>query len=291
MFSLNNLETHKAPKQMEVGRSVVLDTVIYFAPFDLGIIYHISSNNEWNELIEPMKCLNSGLAIIKGHVATIGGQIEGKCTKQVWIWNEEFSEWEEGKNTNVERSDPAVLSCENYVTVVSGNGPATHEAHWQTSVEVYDVRAEKWNSVCPLPAPVGRVEVTLCNGIIYVFPDQYKQGVKCNWDDLISHADQNESSVWEQFKNCPLRYSTPATVNNRVVCVGGTDINGFGLEDIHVYEDVDSWALVGHLRGGRMYSMVEVCDNKIFVVGGCSKLANQRVPPNHMDIVDIYMLN
>ena len=288
MFSLNRLETDTAPVKMEVGRSVAHDSVIYFAPFDLGVIYYFSSRNKWNLLKEPMKCKNSGLAIIKGHVATIGGVFQGMYTRQVWIWNKE---WEEGEDTIEERSDPAVLSGENYVIVVSGKGPAKVEAHWTTSVEVYDVREKKWNPVCPLPSPLGRPEVTLCNGTIYVFPDEFGEGMKCNLDNLISCKAENKSSVWKEFTNCPLRYSTPATVKNRVVCFGGTDGHGLGSEDIYVYEDVGLWFWVGQLRSGRMYSMVEVCDNKIFVVGGCSKLTNQRKPPNLMDEVDIYTLN
>ena len=273
---------------MEAGRSVVHNKVIYYAPFDLGVIYHFPlENNSWKELEKPMKWFNSGLAIIEEQVVTIGGRNQNECTNEVWIWK--GRDWERGKNMTKKRSDPGVLSGDSYVIVISGKGSAKYEAHWITSVEVYDVKSKRWNSVCPLPAPLGRVEVTLCNGTIYVFPDQFGKGVKCEQRGLI--LSRGKKRIWKTIRNCPLRYSSPTSVNNRVVCVGGTDVDGLGLEDIYVYESEDSWTLVGHLDGGRMYSMVEVCDNKIFVVGGVSILVEDRNPPNRIDTVDIYTLD
>lgn len=276
---------------MEAGRSVVHKHFIYFAPFGGELIYkyhHSSpeSKPRWSTINEPMKWLNPGLAIIGNQVVTIGGRSESECTNQVWTWSDINKDWEQLSSMTHERSDPGVITTTNYVTVISGKGMQNFEDNWINFVEVYHKKTRKWYEVCPLPSPYTGIEVTLCRDTLYVFPDQYRQGVKCNLHDLICKV---ENCPWKTFKNCPLRYSTPVTVKDHVVCIGGAKVEGDGLKDIYLYKETsDSWDKIGDLKSGRMYSMVEVCDNKLFVVGGVSKLTDERLPSKDMEI---YTLN
>ena len=271
---------------MEAGRSVVYKNVIYFAPFDETHIhqYNHCSTPQWSILDEPMKWLNPGLAIIDGQVVTIGGKWEGTCTKEVWIWRENRV-WESLREMHHERSDPGVITCNKYITVISGKGTLHVEDNWISFVEIYDTNNGIWNEVCPLPSPYTGIEVTLCKGTIYVFPDQFKQGVSCSLKDLKSST---TNSPWKPFKNCPLRYSSPVTVKDHVICIGGAEVKSDGLSDIYSYKETsDSWHKIGDLQHGRMYSMVEVCNKKLFVVGGVCKLTEERPCLSKMEIYTV----
>ena len=235
-----------------------------------------------------MKCFNPGLAIINGQVVTIGGWREGRCTKDVWTWN--MNEWEHLNDMEHERSDPGVITSCNYVTVISGKGTQDYEDNWIDSVEVYDVNEGSWKSVCPLLSPYTGIEVTLCNDTLYVFPDQYRQGVKCNLYQLISSTENdNPEDLWDTFTNCPLRYTSPVTVGNHVVCIGGTNAGSNGLKDVYLYKETsNSWGQIGYVNNGRMYSMVEVCENRLVVVGGVRTLTKDRDASNRLSTMEIY---
>ena len=63
-----------------------------------------------------------------------------------------------------------------------------------------------------------------------------------------------------------------------------------GRTSIHMYnEQENSWQKVGDVEGkGRMYSMVEVCNEKCVVVGGLHELTDERDPAKRLKTVSIF---
>lgn len=273
---------------MEAGRSVVYKDTIYFAPFQSNQLccYNVP-NNIWHELQEPMKYCNPGLAIINGSVATIGGKKGRVPTNEVWAWN--GSVWEAYQNMNKKRSDPAVVTSTNeeYVIACGGNLHTEFAVHWTGDVEIYKVKDNLWNFMCELPiAYRTRIEVTLCNDTMYLFPDRDKEGYKCSLGALVS----GRFDLWIPIKGPPLKFSTPASYKDNVVCFGGADTSGRGKTDVWVYqENMKWWKKRGHVQGeGRMYSMVEVFKNVCVVVGGISEMTDERDPSKRLSRVDFF---
>lgn len=290
------MKTSDAPEPMEAGRSVVYKDLIFFAPFGEEKIHECSLLTRGTRLepeifwrtFKTKECRNSGLAIIKMQVTTIGGWKNNTYTKEVWTRNND--DWYRLPDMDNKRSDPGVVTNDNYVTVISGKGPKEYEANWKTCVEVYDVNKGSWNSVCSLPSPFSGIEVTLCKGTVYVFPDRFGTACKCSLDALVSSAKNQEESVWKTFSNIPVRFSSPTTLDDHVVCVGGVGTDSSGSKDISVYnEHSNSWDVIGCLQVGRMYSMVEVCQNKVVVVGGVRELTDERNPADCLKEVEIYV--
>ena len=281
--------------KMEAGRSVVHKSDMYFAPYGSEeILCYSVYNDTWKYLEERMHYYNPGLAIIDGcdgYVAAIGGQRGDQPTNEVWVWKDQH--WVSYKSMECKRSDPAVVTSPdyNYVIAISGNVHTNVAVPWTASVEIYNVENKNWKYVRSLPSPQTGIEVTLCNDTVYVFPDQYKTGYKCTLNDLIfSSDDQNE--VWESIEGAPLRFSTPATIGDCVICVGGANEEKYGLKQIHIYDQTTKlWNMIDqYLEVGRMYSMVEVCNQKVVVVGGIRELTNERDVFNRLDTVGIYDL-
>ena len=282
--------------EMEAGRSVVYKGDIYFAPYNSQNVFSYSvENDEWNTLVKQMHYCNPGLAIIdgcNGYVAAIGGQEGDQPTNEVWIWKDQ--QWVQHKSMEYKRSDPAVVTSldYNYVVAISGNVRTNVVVPWTSSVEIYSVEKSSWKSVCALPSPHTGIEVTLCKDSLYIFPDQYKKGFKCSLNALVSSTADDQRAIWQCIEGSPLRFSTPTTVGDCVVCVGGANEEKFGLDEIHIYDETtDSWNMIeGCLEKGRMYSMVEVYKKTVVVVGGIYRLTDKREVSNRLNTVDIFHL-
>ena len=234
-----------------------------------------------------MRYISPGLAIIHECVAAIGGERNNKPTNEVRVWEDQ--NWVKYRSMKYSKSDPAVVTStdKTYVIAISGKSQIPNALPWISNVEVYDVDENEWIEVCPLPSPYPRVEATLCKDMIYVFPDQYHKAFKCCLTDLVQSTEHQ--SIWRSIKNFPLRYSTPATLGDRVVCVGGADETKDGKTDIYEYSaDTDTWESIGDLKeGGRMYSMVEIYEDKFVVVGGVRELTD-RDPSHCLKTVEIF---
>ena len=246
-----------------------------------------------------MRYISPGLAIIHECVAAIGGERNNKPTNEVRVW--ENQNWVKYKHMRYERSDPAVVTStdKTYVIAISGKSQIPNALPWISNVEVYNVDENEWIEVCPLPSPYSRVEATLCKDVIYVFPDQYLKAFNCHLKDLV-HSTEHQNTTdleqstehqntWRFFTNFPLMYSTPATLGDRVVCVGGAGETKDGKTDIYEYSaKTDTWEHIGDLKeGGRMYSMVEIYEDKFVVVGGVCELTD-RDPSHRLKTVEIF---
>lgn len=232
---------------------------------------------------------NPGLAIICNCVTAIGGQKKGKPTDEVWAWNS--SKWEKYKSLNIKRSDPAVVSSidKNYVVVCGGNIHNGYAVHWTGTIEVYSMETKQWEVVCELPLPYRtRLEGTLCNDVVYIFTDRNRKGATCSLSELVSSTGEVK---WTHIEGPPDDFSTPATLQNHVVCIGGADEKGCGKTHVYVYKG-KSWDKMGSVEGkGRMYCMVEVFEAKCIVVGGISEMTDNRDLSRRLNRVDIFSVD
>lgn len=276
------------PREMEAGRSVVHGDKIYFAACESKqICYYSVSTGEWADLGTPMEYINPGLAIIRGCVATIGGKKDDKPTNEVSLWKDQ--DWKKlEKKMKHCKSDPAVVTGadEKYIIVISGKSHTSFAVPWTSDIEIYDVNENEWKQLCPLPSPFQRIEVTLFEGMVYVFPDEYPKAFKCCLKALVASTKDEKEDIWKTIAGLPLRYSTPATLGSKVICVGGAGMSKYGRRDIYEYnEQKDSWVKIGNVEGvGRMYSMVEVCEDRCVVVGGICELADEHERLNTVNI-------
>lgn len=235
-----------------------------------------------------MRWMNSGLAIIKGQVATVGGLKGDRKTNEVWTWSKN-REWMSLPSMRKVRSNPGVVSYGDYVIVISGQGVTHVEFNWIRDVEVFDVRIMKRSTVCPLKFQPIPLDVTLCNGTVYVLP-KLGSAMKCDWNELILSSEDKAESVWREISATPLKHSSSATIDGHVVCIEGEVEDG--LKDIFVYnEELNSWYPIGHLPKRRMSLMVEVCNNRVFVVGGFHELTDDHSSSNRLKTVEVYALN
>lgn len=291
-FEVSKCGTGKSPTKMEAGRSVLYKNVIYFAAYRVDKIYCYDVNTkQWTSLGKKMKYLNPGLAIIDGDIATIGGVKGKKPTNEVWAWSN--GQWIAHKRMEVELSDPAVVMSPGYtyIVVISGNLCTDVTAPWSSSVQIYNVKNKSWTLVSSLPLPRAGIEVTLCNRSVYVFSDQCSKAYRSSLKELISSTPNQK--VWNSIRSFPLLCFSPTTIDGHVVCIGGGNEDANGLHEIHIYdENTNLWHKIDKvLLEGRMYSMVEVCNKKVVVVGGITRLTDKRDISDRLDTVEVYTLN
>ena len=274
----------KSPFAMKRGAAAVNVNVVYFVGYDGAVCSYNTAICKWSEL---PKCpyQGSGIALIDGHVTTIGGNVPGFLAdpqnKLLSLLNADGSkEWvEHFPPMPTKRCKTAVATTNQHVIVAGGESTFLH---CLDTVEVMDIRTLTWTAVASLPHPYSWASVTLCGGHLYLLGGRDKQQktksvLKCSLTDLLQSS-SSSSSAWHRVADAPAYYSTCAAVDGELLVVGGC-----GQEDdrkataIHKYNAVNnSWSYIGDMTIPRHSCLAAVLTtNKMIVVGGLADTLTQ----------------
>ena len=270
-----------APCGMKRGAAVVHGSVGYFNPDGSRDVFaYDSEKDDWSKLPECPQYF-FGLAVINNLLTAVGGMpselFSGRTNHLVSFNGNEWATIFPSMPTK--RCYPAVISAQNYLIAAGGQGEG-----WRvlSTVEVMKIATRKWYTAASLPEPVFNMSATVCGGHLYLLGgvkyNNPTQVFTCTLDSLLHSCHPpsqtpphtNEAGVWQHIADVPMKYSTCATLNGRVLAVGGRDSHGT-TADVYMYNaDTDSWQLVGHMSTAQSWCLVVGLRDCIIAVGGNS---------------------
>ena len=257
---------------MERGGAVVHHNIVYCISYDSYTVYaYQPDEDEWQE---HSHCPHNwtGLAIIKDLLTVIGGleeeeeeEEEGRKTNKLLSWRD--GRWEEVfPPMNTARWDHAVLSEDDYVIAVGGDG--------ETSVELFTVSTNTWSTVTSLPQPLSDITATLSCNILYAMGRNGRTFSisMLHWTKNTSREPPRPHPTWQPLPHrAPVQWSTLTTVCGEVMAVGGR--RGYtATGDVYQLRQRE-WVRIGCMDTARRYPIVAVLrvpGHSMLVVGGYS---------------------
>lgn len=236
----------------------------YFNPNSSTQIYQYEySREKWVEL---PKCpyQDSGLAIIKGDITTIGGRDETSVLANKFMklrrnkWVEAYPPMEAARYYH------AVLTTSdgNLLFVIGGIGDPQ-------KVEVFKVRSKKWYRATNVPNLLDYPSATIHGDQLTVIGYCGTEGYSCtipSGDQLIQSP---LSLSWNPLPTLPVVKSTPSTLCGQLVLVGGRrGVYGDPVDLIHQLVN-EEWVEIGTMTRNRWDCFIfNPSPDKIIVVGG-----------------------
>ena len=289
---LNWKMSKPAPCRMRRGSAAVCDSMAYFRALGISKVHAYNSDTEeWSTLPD---CLTDyfTLAIVQSLVTAVGGKQSGKCTNTLLSLVNAG-----GKKKWVEHFPPmptkrifTVVVCSGNTLVVAGGKGEGYTT--LTTVEVMNTDTLQWSKTSSLPHPLTQASATACGDRVYLLGglDQHgrlSQSVfTCSLSALLqsqtakakmkSFFKAGNSSVWHMIAHLPVFCSTGATLNGKLLAVGGntpeekdTD-NTYATNNIYNYNtETNTWEVISHMPTPRRMCLVVVLPrNKLMVVGG-----------------------
>ena len=270
------------------GVTAVDGTVAYFRPIGYSdqILYaYNSTNHKWSELPMCPNCAFS-LAVVNRLLTAIGGKTpDGKVTNSLLSftggkWAEKFPPMPTNRWLNA-------AVCSNKSLVVAGGVGERDE--YLSSVEVMDTETLQWSIAISLPGPLIEASATLCGGQVYILgglnlnDEQSQQVFSCSLAGLLrscrppylgaemnTWSQDSDSEVWRQRRDTPHFLSACASLQGRLLAVGGQNSDEKKKATIYIYNTTAKcWKTIGRMTTPRSQCLVAVLPhNEFMVVGG-----------------------
>ena len=276
----------KAPSEMWGKVSAVDGSVAYFQPARFNSVFaYNSANNKWSELSECRNC-DFSLAMISSFLTAIGGRTpKYEITNSLLSltdskWTERFPPMPTKR-----RLTAAVCSGESLV-VAGGLGEGDK---YLSTVEVMDTETLQWSTASNLPCSLSWATAKLCGNQVYMLGDFdqrdecSKSVFTCSLATLLQSCKPqsigarlktlslvSRPKVWNQLADTPVTLSTCASLQGRLLVVGGKDSDDKETTAIHMHNTTtNSWEVISHMATPRYRCSVAVLPhNELMVVGG-----------------------
>ena len=153
---------------------------------------------------------------------------------------------------NTARWSSTAVCFNNHIVVVGGWNDQGHTS----SVELLDVEARRWYTAESLPNPRNEQKSAVIGNTLYLMggydPIGYATKVvhKVDLNELIAKASFKEATptLWQVISDTPLKYSSPLSVGDCLLAVGGRDDHLNSSSSIHLYQpDTRRWVKVGDM--------------------------------------------
>ena len=233
----------------------------------LGYVYiYELSNDTWNTLESPT--YYSSLTTYQEKLVLVGGvdASTSDTTNNLWMMEDEQTWTKSLPPMPTPRRWASAVSAENRLVVAGGLDDRLLNVD---VVEVYD--GQKWSAACPLPTACHSMKSTLYDGNYWYLLGGYGQSrdVFCtSLEDLVTTV---QGTAWNSLPSVPLELSSPATVGNWLIAIGGST-DSSASPDIYAYSPgSQSWKHVGHLPIAlHSTCTITLPTGELLVVGGAS---------------------
>lgn len=175
-------------------------------------VFRLSPNNDtWiTEASLPSPQAESVYAAIGDNIHVVGGKRVDPATQRLGDSNKHFvltknGVWEEAAPALTPRNSAAGASIDGKIYVVGGRVRGGYDTNLK-ALEVYDPKADKWQSLRPMPLATAGHAATVLDGKLYVFGGEIF-GEGGNWKtgsvfrDVWAYDPQTDN--WVQFGEMP----------------------------------------------------------------------------------------
>ena len=261
------------------GAAVVDGDTAYISHYFTLYSYHLAED-KWKKLADS-QFQSFGLAVLDHNPTTISGISRDKRrTKTLFSLVKKGAKWEEKyPPMPTHRVCAAAMTTPTHLVVAGGRDRAELR-----TVEVMSKDSLQWSKATDLPQPMGHLQMTLCNGTIYVCNQQAVYSSSLEYFLHTSHSGRPSSTgkappMWSKLPDVPTESGhTLCTLGNRVLVIGGCRQEG-GEEKatgtICGYDAASSsWGVEGEIPTARLDAVaVVLCggeEEELVVVGGWS---------------------
>ena len=230
------------------GQPVALKKKLYIrggSNDNQNVLEYIPDCDQWTELPRtPVRAFT--VATLKGQLVVVGGDDKSTHTlsKAILTFDENSQQWVQSypaMPTGV--TTPAVIEYQDHLIVAGGwDAVGIHPP----DVHVLATTNNEWKTPQPLPI-TGYYYSVLAEDTVYLVSQNTLTTLRAHVPTLISGA---KSGVWETLPNTPYYWSSPVTVGNVLLTVGGKKLIQIGEEtsSIQMYDPTaNQWTNVGDL--------------------------------------------
>ena len=228
---------------------VVLNGKLYVRGKNRGtvtVLEYTPSQDKWIELPAP-SVSSFTIAMLKGQLLVVGGrdQSTDKNVKTVLTFDENSQEWVQFYPTMpTALLVPSVVGYHDYLIIAGGKNS---NRDWTTDVNILDTVNNKWTKADPLPCAAVYNEILVEDTMYLVGTEGTKTVLRAHVPTLLSGT---RSGVWERPQKTPYYRSSPVTIGNTLLTVGGSDKprGGNPTTSIQMYNPTtNQWTRVGNL--------------------------------------------
>ena len=247
---------------------VALNGKIYIRSGDcddnVTVLEYTPGSNQWAEL-PPPPVRKFTVATLRGQLLVVGGRDKSthKVQSAILIFNEHSRQWIPSHPAMpTALTSPTVIEYQNHLIVTGGwnsHGEAIRDVNvlddsknWKTS----ELLHLKNNAI---------FEAALIENSMYLVCQSTQTVLRAHLPTLISGA---KFGVWETLPNISLYYSSPVTIGNTLLTMGGTDKpwGGNPKTSIQMYNPTtNQWTEVGNLPEPMEDPHCVVMSSKLFV--------------------------
>ena len=245
------------------GQPVALNGKLYVRGVKLTetVLRYTPSHDKWTDLPPPpVECFT--IATLRGELVVVGGNDKStdKNTDTILTFDEHSQQWIQSHPAmSTAQTYPAVIGYQDYL-IVGGGVTANNRV---PDVNILDTTSNKWKAARPLPS-TDRYYTVLIEDTLYLVGQKTQTVLRAHVPTLISGA---KSDVWETLSNVPCSDSSPVTIGNTLLTVGGKD-NPWGgkpTTSIQMYNPTtNQWTKVGDLPEPVHYPSCIVMNSELF---------------------------
>ena len=255
---------------MEVyDQPVALNGKLYVRGWARGtvtVLEYTPGDDQWTEL-PRLSVFDFTIATLRGQLLVLGGEdmSTDKVTNAIFKFVEHSQQWIQSHPAMpTALTNPAIIGYQDHLIVAGGWNSKGNRI---PDVNILDTTSNKWKTAQPLPS-TDYYYTVLIEDTLYLVGQRTQTVLQAHVPTLVSGA---KSGVWETLPNTPYYRSSPITIGNTLLTVGGSDKPsraGNSTTSIHVYHPTSNqWTRVGDLPEPMDYPNCIVMNSELFSLG------------------------
>ena len=232
------------------------------------VLEYTPGHDKWTEL-PPPPVRKFTIATLRDQLLAVGGEDKstGKDTNTILTFDEHSQRWIQSHPAMpTALTIPAAIGYQDHLIVAGGYNSGTNTI---SDVNISDTTSNKWKTAQPLPNTHYYCTV-LTEDTLYLVGQITQTVLRAHVPTLISGT---ESRVWETLPNAPYYRSSPVTIGNTLLTVGGKDKpwGGNPTTSIQMYNPTtNQWTRVGDLPQPMSDHYCVIMSSELFVFHGQS---------------------
>ena len=211
----------------------VTETVLEYTP----------DRDQWTAL-PPPPVKDYTIATLRGKLLMVGGKDNStdKKTNTILTFDENSQQWIQSHPAMpTVLTFSAVIGYQDHLIVAGGHS----DGNRIPDVNILDTASNKWKTAQPLPS-TDYYHTVLIEDTLYLVGQGTQTVLRAHVPTLMSGA---KSGVWETLPNAPYYWSSPVTIGNTILTVGGMDKprRGKPTTSIQMYNPTTKWTRIGDL--------------------------------------------
>ena len=231
------------------------------------ILEYTPGHDKWTEL-PPPPVKDFTIAKLRGKLWVVGGMVDPTCknTNKILAFDEHSQQWIQSHPAMpTALTFPAVIGYQDHLIVAGG---CNSEDNTIPDVSIFDTTSNKWKTAQPLLLrSTDSYYTVLIEDTLYLVGQITQTVLRAHVPTLMSGA---KSGVWETLPNAPYCDSSPVTISNTLLTVGGSVGDkpwcGNPTTSIQMYNPTtNQWTRVGDLPQPMNSHHCVIMNSELFV--------------------------